>query len=271
MATPAGFSSPPLPPPLLSPSLSLSLISGGPFLEFNVFYCTRWGAWERKGGALGMGFVSPFPSFTKVRFSCLRRRLRALGWGLAAQLWLVLRPGSPPPAPGSRHGHSQAKWSWGGGAGSPGVLQPPRKAFREGGCRCGSYRAWQGAARSEEEPIGSQEWRANGVDVGVRGSVTGVRPRHSAYPPPRAGPWESAGRDRGGGGHSGDGQSRTGPRKCASSWLAMATDQVGWRSNQNHRQKNPNCTKARRLARAGGGPGGLPGGAHGSHSPPPPP
>lgn len=66
-----------------------------------------------------MGFVSPFPSFTKVRFSCLRRRLRALGWGLAAQLWLVLRPGSPPPAPGSRHGHSQAKWSWGGGRGEP--------------------------------------------------------------------------------------------------------------------------------------------------------
>lgn len=45
--------------------------------------------------------------------------------------------------------------------------------------------AWQGAARSEEEePVGSQEWRANGVDVGVRGSVTGVRPRPSAYPPP---------------------------------------------------------------------------------------
>lgn len=89
-------------------------------------------------------------------------------------------------------------------------------------------------------------------------------------PPPRAGPWESAGRDRGGGGHSGDGQSRTGPGKCASSWLAMATDQVGWRSNQNHRQKNPNCTKARRLARAGGGPGGLPGGPTAATPLPPP-
>lgn len=88
-----------------------------------------------------MGFVSPFPSFTKVRFSCLRRRLRAWGWGLAAQLWLVLRPGSPPPPQPRGQGTVTAKpnGAQGGGAGSPGVLQPPREAFREGGCRCGSF------------------------------------------------------------------------------------------------------------------------------------
>lgn len=219
-----------------------------------------------------MGFVSPFPSFTKVRFSCLRRRLRALGWGLAAQLWLVLRPGSPPPQPrGQGMVTAKPNGAGGGGArGAQGCCSHPGRPSGKVGAGVALTGAWQGAARSEEEPIGSQEWRANGVDVGVRGSVTGVRPRPSAYPPPRAGPWESAGRDRGGGGHSGDGQSRTGPGKCASSWLAMATDQVGWRSNQNHRQKNPNCTKARRLARAGGGPGGLPGGPTAATPLPPP-
>lgn len=67
-----------------------------------------------------MGFVSPFPSFTKVRFSCLRRRLRALGWGLAAQLWLVLRPGSPPPQPrGQGMVTAKPNGAGGGGRGEP--------------------------------------------------------------------------------------------------------------------------------------------------------